>query len=69
MSYMLLVIERPGDRSARSAEAGRVLCIAAIPVAELKKRGLLTMSQALKSDAAAVRVTAPNGKPIVRDGR
>ena len=36
--------------------------------AELKERGLLTISQSLKTDAAGVRVTKQGEKSMVRDG-
>jgi hypothetical protein len=64
---MLLVIEKPGDRSARSEEQGRDLYDRMLHFGtQLKQRGLLTLSQALTSTAA--RVSAPSGRPIVHDG-
>ncbi len=36
--------------------------------AGLKERGLLTLSQSLKTDAAGVRVTRQDEKSTVRDG-
>jgi hypothetical protein len=35
---------------------------------DLSRRGLLTMSQSLRSEAVAARVTTRGEKPIVRDG-
>ncbi|MGA2707926.1 MAG: YciI family protein [Steroidobacteraceae bacterium] len=69
MAYMLLVVEQAGDRAARSEREGqahydRMLRFSA----DLKQRGLLTMSQSLKTDAAGVRVTGQGNKSIVRDG-
>jgi hypothetical protein len=69
MAYMLLVMEKPGDRAARSEDEGaarydRMLRYSA----DLKERGLLTMSQSLKTDATGVRVTGQGNKAVVRDG-
>jgi hypothetical protein len=69
MTYMLLVIEKPGDRSARSEQQGRALYDRMRQFGtQLKQRGLLTMSQALKSDSTAARVSAHGGRPVVHDG-
>ena len=69
MAYMLLIIEKPGDRAARSETAGRALYERMLSFsAELKSRGLLTMSQALKSDASGSRITKRSGAVTVRDG-
>jgi hypothetical protein len=69
MAYMLLVIEKAGDRSARSEDEGRALYHRMLQFsADLSQRGLLTMAQALKSDASGVRVTAESGRALVRDG-
>ena len=69
MAYMLLVIEQPGDRAARSESEGRALYDRMLSFsADLKQRGLLTMSQALTSDATGVRVSLQGGKASVRDG-
>jgi hypothetical protein len=69
MAYMLLVIEKPDDRSARSEQEGRALYDRMLHFGmQLKQRGLLTLSQALKSAATAVRVSAQSGRPIVHDG-
>jgi hypothetical protein len=69
MAYMLLVVEKVGDRAARSESEGRILYDRMLSFSEdLKRRGVLTMSQSLRTDAAAVRVTTRGEKPIVHDG-
>ena len=58
MAYMLLVVEKVGDRAARSESEGRALYDRMLEFsAELKERGLLTLGQSLKTDAAGARVT------------
>jgi hypothetical protein len=69
MAYMLLVVEKIGDRASRSQSEGSALYDRMLRFSEdLKHRGLLTMSQSLKTDAADVRVTTQREKSIVRDG-
>lgn len=69
MSYMLLVVENPGDREARTDSEGRALYDRMLRFSEdLKQRGLLTMTQSLKTDTAGVRVTHRTQKSVVRDG-
>lgn len=69
MAYVLLVMERVGDREARSESEGRALYgRMQMFSASLKERGLLTLSQSLKTDAAGVRVTRQGEKSTVRDG-
>jgi hypothetical protein len=69
MAYMLLVVEKVGDRAVRSESEGRTLYDRMVRFSEdLKQRGLLTMSQSLRTDAAGARVTARGEKPVVRDG-
>jgi hypothetical protein len=69
MAYMLLVMEKIGDRAARPEVDGRLLYDRMLRFSEdLKQRGLLSMSQSLKTDAAAVRVTMRGEKPIIQDG-
>jgi hypothetical protein len=69
MAYMLLVVEKAGDRAVRSVSEGRTLYDRMLRFSEdLKQRGLLTLSQSLKTDAAGARVTALGEKSIVRDG-
>jgi len=69
MSYMLLVLEKPGERAARSESEGRALYDRMLRFsADLKQRGLLTLSQALTSEASGVRISLQGGKASVRDG-
>jgi hypothetical protein len=69
MAYMLLVLEKAGDRAARPEPEGQALYERMLRFSEsLKQQGLLTMSQSLKTDAAGVRVNHSGGKPIIRDG-
>lgn len=69
MAYMLLVVEKVGDRAARSESEGRMVYDRMVQFSEdLKQRGLLTMSQSLKTDAAGARVIMRGEKSIVRDG-
>jgi hypothetical protein len=69
MAYMLLVVERTGDRAARTEDEGRALFERMLHFSDdLRRRGLLTLSQSLKTDAAGARVTTRGEKSIVRDG-
>jgi hypothetical protein len=69
MAYMLLVVEKVGDRAARSESELRARYDRMLSFSEdLKRRGLLTMSQSLRTDAVAARVTTRGDKPIVHDG-
>ena len=69
MAYMLLVMEKVGERAARSESEGRTRYDRMLQFSEgLKQRGLLTLSQSLKTDAASVRVTKGGERPVVRDG-
>jgi hypothetical protein len=69
MPYMLLVVEKAGDRAVRSESEGRALYDRMLRFSEdLKQRGLLTLTQSLKTDVAGVRVTNRAEKPVVRDG-
>jgi hypothetical protein len=69
MAYMLLVVEKTGDRAARSERDGQALYDRMVRFStDLKQRGLLTLSQSLKTDAAGVRVTREGEKSVVRDG-
>jgi hypothetical protein len=69
MAYMLLVVEKLGDREERSESEGRALYGRMLEFsAGLKERGLLTWSQSLRTDAAGVRVTRQGEKSTVRDG-
>ena len=69
MAYMLLVLEKVGDRARRSESEGSELYDRMLRFSDqLKQRGLLTISQSLKNDSAAVRVSRQAEKSIVRDG-
>lgn len=69
MSYMLLIVEHSGDRATRTESEGRALYDSMLRFsAELDARGLLTRSQALKSDASGTRVTKRAGTFTIRDG-
>ncbi|MFS8609881.1 MAG: YciI family protein [Gammaproteobacteria bacterium] len=69
MSYMLLIVEPAGQRAERTEAEGRALYERMMKFSEdLKARGLLKISQSLRSDALGVRVQKRNGKPITVDG-
>jgi len=69
MAYMLLVVEPVGGRRGRTEAEGRVLYERMLRFSEdLKSRGLLTMTQSLKTDAAAARVAVRDAKTTVVDG-
>jgi len=69
MSYMLLIVEPRGQRNERSESEGRALYESMMQFSEsLKSRGLLKLSQSLRSDELAVRVRVRDGKPSLVDG-
>jgi len=69
VSYMLLIVEKPGDRRERSEAEGRELYDRMMQFSEsLKARGLLKLSQALRTDELAVRVEVRDGKRTMIDG-
>ena len=69
MSYMLLIVEPVGQRRERTEAEGRALYDAMLAFsADLKSRGLLKISQSLKSDADATRVRVREGRPSLIDG-
>jgi hypothetical protein len=69
MSYMLLIVEPAGLRQTRTESEGRALYDSMVSFSEtLKSRGLLTMSQSLKTDRAGSRVQVRNGATKVVDG-
>jgi hypothetical protein len=69
MSYMLLIVEPVGQRRERTEDEGRALYDSMLKFsADLKARGLLTVSQSLRSDAEAVRVQVRQGKRTMTDG-
>jgi len=68
MSYMLLIVEPVGLRQSRSESEGRALYDSMVRFSEtLKSRGLLTMSQSLKTDQGS-RVKVRGDATIVVDG-
>jgi len=69
MSYMLLIVEPAGQRRARSEAEGRDRYDSMQRFsADLKERGLLTLSQSLKTDAKATRVHRAGHESVVVDG-
>jgi len=69
LSYMLLIMEPTGQRRARSEEEGRRLYQRMLDFsAELRARGVLKASQALKSDTESVRVQVRDGRRSLLDG-
>ncbi len=69
MAYMLLVVEKVGDREERSESEGRALYGRMLEFsAGLKERGLLRLSQSLKTDAAGVRTPCRVPSPPVMPG-
>ncbi len=69
MSYMLLIMEPPGQRLTRTEAEGRDCYERMLRWGEeLKKRGLLRASESLKSNTDAARVEVRGGRPKVMDG-
>ncbi len=69
MAYMLLIVEPAGQRTARTEPEGRALYERMLQFsADLKSRGLLKLSQSLKTDAVGARVRRHGDKPSVVDG-
>ena len=69
MAYMLLIMEPRGQRSARTEAQGRVLYDRMLRFSEeLKGRGLLRISQSLKSDDDASRITGRGDRSRIVDG-
>jgi hypothetical protein len=69
MAYMLLILERGDDRRNRPAEDGRAAYEQMLRFTDnLKARGVLKASDALKSDAEGVRVEVRGGKRMIVDG-
>jgi hypothetical protein len=66
---MLLIIEPAGQRRERTEAEGRELYDRMLTfAADLKVRGLLTMTQSLRADEAGVRVQVRDGRAALRDG-
>jgi hypothetical protein len=69
MAYALLVIEPAGQRSTRTEDEGREVYARMVRFSEdLKLRGLLTISQSLKSDGAGTRVKVRGDSTMLTDG-
>jgi len=69
MTYALLVIEPPGQRSTRSEAEGREVYDRMVRFSEeLKRQGLLTVSQSLKTGASDARVKVRGDSVLVTDG-
>jgi hypothetical protein len=67
MSYMLLIVEPPDQRSTRSTEDGHAVYQRMLDYAQsLESRGVLLGVNSLKREA--VRLHKPAGKPSVMDG-
>jgi hypothetical protein len=69
MSYMLVIVEPPGQRRTRTEAEGHALYDSMVRYSEmLKARGLLTIAQSLKDDTAGARVDVREGATRVIDG-
>ena len=69
MAYALLVVEPRGQRSTRSEAEGREVYGRMVRFSEqLKQRGLLTVSQSLKTGASDARVAVRGKSVMVTDG-
>lgn len=68
-SYMLLVMEPPGQRLTRTEDEGRELYARMLRFGdELKAQGQLRATESLASQAGAARVSVRDGRPHVLDG-
>ena len=66
---MLLIVEPVGQRRGRTEAEGREVYDQMLRFsADLKERGLLKLSQSLRTDADAVRVQLRGGKRSLTDG-
>ncbi len=69
MSYMLLVVEPTGQRDTRTEEEGRAAYSRMVQFSEeLKRRGLLTISQSLKTPTAGARLQMQGDSAVITDG-
>jgi hypothetical protein len=67
MSYMLLIVEPPGQRQERGREAGEAVYDHMLEYSRsLKERGVLIATNSLKSEGA--RLSIRGGKSLVVDG-
>jgi hypothetical protein len=69
MAYMLLIVEQPGERAARTETEGRMLYDRMVRFSEdLRSRGILTISQSLKTDTGGARIRAQGNQVSIVDG-
>jgi hypothetical protein len=69
VSYALLIVEPAGAREARSEDAGRAMYDEMLRFGEtLKARGVLRISQSLRTEAQGVRVRVRDGRRSLVDG-
>jgi len=69
MAYLMLIVEPRGQRATRAPEEARRLYDEMLTFgADLRNRGQLLASESLRPDEHAVRISAPEGKPQLRDG-
>lgn len=69
MSYVMLIVERAGDRRGRPAAEAREAYERMSQFAQgLKTRGVLVAGESLKSEAEAVRMEVRGGKRSLVDG-
>ena len=69
MTYMLLIVEPVGQRRERGEIEGKKAYSAMLEFSDkLKRRGLLQLSQSLRSEEVGVRVQMRSGKRTLIDG-
>jgi hypothetical protein len=69
MSYLLLIVEPPGQRASHTLDEGRAAFDVMTRFAEdLRERGLLVAAQSLASTDEAVRVEVREGQRRIIDG-
>jgi hypothetical protein len=69
MAYALLIVEPSGQRESRTEAEGRALYVRMLGFSEnLKSRGLLTMTQSLRTDTQGARVRVHGNQATIVDG-
>ena len=69
MAYALLIVEPTGQRQTRTEAEGRALYDRMVRFSEdLKSRGLLTLTQSLKTDTDGARVRVHGNQSTIVDG-
>lgn len=69
MSFLLMVVEKRGARAANSPERARELYDSMMAYSDaLQREGVLLAAQSLRVDDHAVRISAADGVPQLRDG-